>query len=325
MKTKTNRIIAFLLIVLLICGLFAAYWFWWIPYRELSKGKLAILGSSGSDPGIYLMDPLLHTWRHLPTDNLSPSHIAWSPDGKNIAFTYYYAGRVGDAERGIAILNLADMKTSRVYVAPSYNDFVNLVAWTPDGHALIFDINEPRFLSSLTIIKKLDLQSGEMRSITLSSNNTQTDILPFLGDLENLAIAQNGDYVIADPESGIYIASPNLEDIQHISDSTNFFLTPDGKEITIFCNQILLCNYDTATEVVSQTSFEILPLPDLRDGNWSYDEKDLVYLSGYGRDDNPQYIMLLDTRTNRNYTIYVSHPGNLGSFFIGQLAWYSAK
>ena len=319
-----------ILITLVAIGLIVAGILWWIPFKELSKGQLAIIGVSNSGPSVYLLDPDFRSWHRLPTNNLYPRHIAWSPDGQNIAFTYS-ASNDNDPNNvlGVAILSLNTMQTKKVYIANS-NETLNVVTWSLDGQSLIFDIYKNNVL---TAFQWLDIVTGKLRSIPFPKN-----IQPQYFGINHLEVAQNNDYIIGGSD-GIFIASPNLENLQlvtEVGDLDGFFLTPDGKEITTPCNQSPWCNYDIKTNQL--TNFYPGDLSDygiFRAGNWSHDEEDIVYLSGGGGEGDPQYIRLLDTRINRTYTIYKfpHYTFNPLDILVGrspfnvlgvsQLAWYS--
>lgn len=293
--------------------------FIWKPFSIINKGKLAVIGDSSLGTSIYLLNPFFRLWHRVTPQDLQPFHMAWSPDGKSIAFTYS-TGKQDDAQQGIAILKLENMETERVYIAPS-DEYLNLVVWTPDGHALIFDVNEQGHLTSF---QKLDLQNNELQSIPIpSSNLTQIEKWSYLQDM---IITKDDNYVIADSHDSIYITSPDFEIIRHIADGTDFFLTPDGRNITIFCYQNTFCNYNLNTNEVAQISFGTPPYPELKNGGWSYDGKDMIYLSGYGGEGDSQYIILLDTSNKKYYTVNEIPWGLfMDRINIWQMAWYSAK
>ena len=102
-----------IIIVLVIIALIIAGALWWIPFHELSKGQLAIIGYSNSGPSLYLLNPLFRSWRRLPTDNLFPWRMAWSPNGEKIAFTYSTSNDNEADVVGIAILDLENMETQK--------------------------------------------------------------------------------------------------------------------------------------------------------------------------------------------------------------------
>jgi len=220
------------------------------------------------------------------------------------------------------MLNLENMETEKLYVAPSNEDLDNL-AWTPDGQSLVFDIHENYFL---TAFQKLVILTGKLQSISVPENT-----LPKYFGAEHLEIDQNNDYIIEG--SGGYIASPDLKNFRMFTPNTvedlgGFFLTPDRKEITTFCGQAALCNYNIDTNKLTEAYNGKLTSEccAVTDGNWSYDEKDVVYLVSGGESD-PQYIILLDTQTKQNYTIYKFYYKaiELGPVDVRQLTWYSAK
>ncbi len=313
MKQWAKILITLFAIVLIVAGTL-----WWIPFHELSKGQLAIIGETNSSRSIYLLNPVFRSWRRLSTGNLYPHHIAWSPDGKKIAFTYSISNpniSLYDLPvTGIAILNLENGQTQQVYIPPS-KETLDAVTWSLDGQSLVFDVWEN---TALTAIRKLNIQTGNIQS-TAFLKSLQP---PYFG-IDHLEVTQNNAYVMGG--SGIYIASPSLKDLRPIRASGflgGFFLTPDEKEITIACSQSDLCSYSIDTAEPTKTYPGVLTnYGNLSGGNWSYDERDVVYLLQGGGEEQPQYIMLVDIQNNRNYIVYKQQNG----FVIWQLAWYSAK
>jgi hypothetical protein len=316
MKLWHKTIIALVIIALIIAGAL-----WWIPFHELSKGQLAIIGYSNSGPSLYLLNPLFRSWSRLQTDNLFPWRMAWSPNGEKIAFTYSTSNDNEADVVGVAILDLEKMETQEVYIAPS-NEGLNVVTWTLDGHSLVFDVYENNVL---TAFRNLDIVTGKLQSIPFPQS-----IQPQYFSVNHLEVAQNNDYVIGGLD-GIYIAPPNLGNLNpvtEIGDIDGFFLTSDRKEITTPCAQSTLCNYSIDTNKLTKTYRGVLPdYGTFFAGNWSYDEKDVVYLSGGGGEGDPQYIVLVDTQNQQNYTIYKFQDEiiGLGPTGVSQLAWYSEK
>ncbi len=150
-----HKIVIALIIAQAIILLIVGGTLWWIPYHELSRGQLAIVdySSNSSTSGIYLFNPLFRSWRRLPTANLYPYNIAWSPDGKKLAFTYSLSSADDAHLMGIAILTLQNMQTQQVYSSPS-NESLNGLTWSPDGHSLVFDVYEN---NTLTAFQELDI------------------------------------------------------------------------------------------------------------------------------------------------------------------------
>ncbi|HUI87279.1 MAG TPA: hypothetical protein VLX61_01015 [Anaerolineales bacterium] len=329
MKRWHKILISLVVVALIITGIP-----WWIPFHELNEGQLAIIGESNSGRGIFLLNPLFRTWRPLPTNNLYPWYIAWSPDGQKIAFTY---STVNDDDPesavGLAILDLENMETEKVYVKPS-NERLNLVTWSPDGQILIFDVYEGNALTP-TAFRRLDLITGKLQSIPYPKS-IQPPYVPF----NQIDIDQNNDYVIGGWD-GTYIAPPDLQNLRLVGEFGNdFFLTPDGKDIIISCYQSVYCYYNVDTNKVTEIfpggyashDFGVVRVSGA--GNWPSDERDLVYLARGGEGD-PSYIRLLDTQFNLDYPIYKFPHHYIHANFLGeswfdtlgilQLAWYSKK
>lgn len=184
------------------------------------------------------------------------------------------------------------METEKLYVAPS-NEFLDNLAWTPDGQSLAFITEENSFV---TTFQKLDIRARKLQSISVPENT----LLEYFG-AKYFKIAPNNDYIIEG--RGGYIASPDLKNFHMftadtVEDLGGFFLTPDRREITTFCEQATLCNYNIGSNKLTEVYNGKLTSECciVTDDNWSYDEKDVVYLVSGGEGD-PQYIILLDTQT----------------------------
>ncbi|HUI87289.1 MAG TPA: hypothetical protein VLX61_01065 [Anaerolineales bacterium] len=313
MQPQHRIVLAFVIIILIVGGAL-----WWIPFHDLSKGQLAIIGETNGGRSIYLLNPVFRSWHRLPTSNLNPYHIAWSPDGKKIAFTYSINNpniSLYDLPvTGIAIMNLENGQTQQLYRPPS-NETLDAVTWSPDGQSLVFDVWEN---AALTAIRKLNIQTGNIQS-TAFPKSLQP---PYFG-VDHLEAAQNNDYVIGG--SGIYIAPSDLKDLRPLREPGylgSFFLTPDEKEITIACSQSDFCSYSIDTGELTKTyPGALTDYGYLGGGNWSYDEKDVVYLLNGGGEEDPQYIMLADIEMKAKYVIYKQQMG----FVVWQLAWCSAN
>ena len=320
MKRWLKILIALLGIVLVVAGIL-----WWIRFYELGKGQLAVIGLSVSDPdlgyGIYLFDPIHRSWRELPTDDLFPWYLAWSPDGKKIAFTYSMdSTRDFNPLVGIAILNLENMETKKVYISPS-DEFLNVVTWSLDGQSLIFDVYKKGAKNSALIaFQSLDTEAGKLHSIPFPQN-----IQPQYFGINHLEVAQNNDYVIGG-SNGLYIAPPNLEKLDQITKSIDgFSLTPDRTEITTLCAPSSLCNYSVDTKNITKKYYSnFSDYGVIAAGNWSYNQKAMIYLAESGEGD-PQYIMLLDTLSHMNFPIYKHQSVDIGPIYVWRLAWYSVK
>ena len=331
MKLWHKIIIALAIIALIIAGVL-----WWIPFHELSKGKLAIIGDTNSGRSIYLLDPLHRSWRRLPTDNLYPWYITWSPDGQKIAFTYSTSNdNDPDNVLGIAILNTENMRTQKVYIARS-NEGLNVVTWTPDGQSLVFDVYEN---NNLTAFQKLDTQTGKLQLIPFPQN-----IQPQYFEIRHLEIAQNNDYVMGGWD-GTYTAPPDLKNLHLVTavgEIADFSITPDRKDIITYCgDQSFYCYYDVDTNKATKIYPEGYDYHDLgifrisATGSWPSDEKDVIDLGlGEGEGDTSP-MWLTDTQLNLEYQIdkfphhYIMINLWGGSWFDSlyalQLAWYSGK
>ena len=111
MKLRLKIVIGLVIVLLIVGGVWGWISFHEIPLRELSKGQPAIIGGSDSGNSIYLFNPRFRSWRRLPTNNLFPGRMAWSPDGKKIAFTFSTSDASNATTAGIAMLNLENMET----------------------------------------------------------------------------------------------------------------------------------------------------------------------------------------------------------------------
>jgi hypothetical protein len=58
-------------------------------------------------------------------------------------------------------------------------------------------------------------------------------------------------------------------------------------------------------------------------GDWSYDEKDMIYQWLGGGEGDPEYIMLVDIQNKQKFTIDKVQRGFGPN--LRQIAWYSAR
>jgi len=307
-------IIIFVIILLIIIGIF-----WLVPYRELKKGQLAAIGYSNTLPSvatIYLFNPLSRTWRQLPTDNLFPHYIAWSPDGKEIAFTYSNKSSTDTPPTGIAILSLENMQTRSIYFS-STNEKLNVVTWQPDGQSIVFDVYES---NTIKAIKKIDINTNKIETTFFPKIEQPNNF-----SINHIEITKNNDYIIGSAD-GIFISPANISKLFLVSspgEIEGYFLTPDRMGITIPCEKSALCTYSIENDEMTKMYDGTLPgFGVLTSGNWSYDMNDAVYLL-QGALGEPTYIALVDIQSRQSYIIY-KFKKNYGPI-LWQIIWSSAK
>jgi Tol biopolymer transport system component len=108
--------------------------------------------------------------------SVEPKHVAWSPDGKKIAFEAWRLKAEGDRKlRGIAIIN--DLTSVRSQVTPETVETVQCMIpagpeglpqnprWSPDGSRLLFEVERPDGKHDLWLINadgtnKINLTKG---------------------------------------------------------------------------------------------------------------------------------------------------------------------
>jgi len=122
----------------------------WSPDGERLALSLWEVGANSSYVGFHLIDPRTGTDRHIPAKDMvsrfgciAPRYLAWSPDGKLLAYTCQGLDNPVSDQPG-AIYTVRPDGTGRRLIAPgplaAYSP-----TWSPDGKRLAFSTGESPF------------------------------------------------------------------------------------------------------------------------------------------------------------------------------------
>lgn len=308
MKRRLVTIIVVLTIVLVSISLF------WRPYLEIYNGRLAVIGMDQSgNTRIYFLYPYINRFEPQTPSNMTPFFMAWSPNGKALAFVYSILSP--EREGGIALLNAENGQIDKLYVFPQDETYYNVLAWAPDGQSILFDVYKD---GHLIAFQKLDLKTKVTISIDIPEEiQTWTRINSFsFSKQEKFTVESNGY---------IYIISQDMAKADLLTKGADLFLTPNGNTLNFFCHreQWSLCRFDLDDGQFLENPIKGNFLGGIgTNANWSWDERYLVYLKVAGESD-PHYILMFDAKSEKTYQIY----NGLWSdrIIINQIAWYSKK
>jgi eukaryotic-like serine/threonine-protein kinase len=139
-----------------------------------------------------------------------PRQLAWSPDGKQIAFSHYgEAGVMSD----IDIFDLGNKKVHRL--GTFKNDFVYQIQWMPDGRALIEVFAHKGSSVQRNQIGWISARGGDPQPITRDTNSYRT--LTISADGKSVATVQTKATHELDLVSGASVVTPALRDAQNLS------------------------------------------------------------------------------------------------------------
>jgi len=105
--------------------------------------------------------------RQLTDAPLNPQHLAWSPDGEQLAVTYNtrFSGLVDEEQR----VGLLDIESGELTLISDPDRHASLAAFSPDGRSLAYFMDRADDLRAYLNLKDLfirDLRDGETRNLT---------------------------------------------------------------------------------------------------------------------------------------------------------------
>jgi Tol biopolymer transport system component len=142
---------------------------------EVGKYRLLSANLDGNDEKVLLIAPA--------PGNSSPTFLAWSPDGKQIAFT---EPPTDDALSAISLFNFNDNKVERL--ATFQNKSIKELKWPPDGSGIIVDYQQAGANFQRAQIGFLPAAGGALQPITRDTNSYRT--LTLSADGKTMATVQ---------------------------------------------------------------------------------------------------------------------------------------
>jgi len=213
---------------------------------ETAKYRLLSANLDGSDEKVLYIAPL--------QDGMA-RWLAWSPDGKEIAFPAY---RPGNALGGI---NLFDLNTGKIQTLPFADKMLSEVTWSSGGDGLfvIYQQKGPNF--NRRQIGYVALADGQLRPISRDTNSYAT--LSLSADGKTLATVQRkvvGNFYVLPGEGS---TSADLSPIASGGEHIQFFnWTADGGLLTSDLSQLVRMNANgnNPSQLVSDPAANILSL-----------------------------------------------------------------
>ena len=191
--------------------------------NDPDPGKLRFLSSKidGSDEKVLYIAPL----------TFLPRWLAWSPDGKRIAYPDKAPGTFG-------ALGIFDLDTAKAKTLIFTDQFISALQWSTSGDGLFVIYNQKGPDLTRGQIGFLSLADGHVHPISRDTNSYST--LTLSSDGETLATVQqkavSSFFVLPGEGSTSPTATPVLVGAEHIS---NFNWTPDGKLLTTDFTQLV--------------------------------------------------------------------------------------
>ncbi|HXY08912.1 MAG TPA: protein kinase [Terriglobales bacterium] len=181
---------------------------------ETGKYRLLSANLDGSDEKVLYIEPL----------NYLPRWLAWSPDGKKIAYPNVPAGAFG----GITEF---DLKSGAVETRSFADKYISTLRWSTSGDGLFVTYVQKGPNLGRSQIGFVALSDGQVRPISRDTNSYST--LAFSGDGKTLATVQQKAvtnlFVLPGEGSSNPVASPLLVNGESIG---SFNWTADGNLLT---------------------------------------------------------------------------------------------
>ena len=183
--------------------------------NDPETGKWRILSAKvdGSD------EKVLHIF---PLDYL-PRWVAWSPDGKQLAYPDHVAGQFG-------AISLFDINSSKVRTITLPDKFVETMQWAKDGEGLFVTYHQKGPASTRQQIGFFSMSDGEIRPISRDTNSYSS--VAIAGDGKTIATVQQKPFsslLLLPADGNSANASPVVVEGESIS---NFNWTSDDNLLT---------------------------------------------------------------------------------------------
>jgi len=178
---------------------------------DVGKFRLLMANPDGSDEAIlYFGD--------IRKEDV-PRNLAWSPDGKQIAYGHF-------GEPGVmSDIDVFDLGNKRVHRLDTFkNDFIYEIQWMPDGHSLIVVFAHKGSSVQRNQIGWISARGGDPQPITRDTNSYHT--LTISADGKTVATVQTKVIHELDLVSGASVVTATLPDAQNLS---AFDWSADGK------------------------------------------------------------------------------------------------
>jgi serine/threonine protein kinase len=185
-----------------------------IRRHDPDEGSFSLLTSNpdGADEKIVATGPL----------SLQPNLVAWTPDGRQIAFTLTGPGQ------GTVAIQLLDLPSSKVRSLARFDDLpLESMVWSPDRRGLLVSFRKNLGFAARSQVGFISYPEGQFRTITNDTDNYGTVTLS--GDGKALATVQRRvtQTLYLMPAAGFSGAPPNPSPAQS-KDAAMFGWATDG-------------------------------------------------------------------------------------------------
>ena len=165
------------------------YWHAWGRWSPDTKRIVAMTGENSSTacPSEMVVFDVYGTNRRLLGCG---AHVAWSPDGKKIAFSYMPRGEIGDLTTHIYVMDVDG--TNPLQLTDNLGDIDDTPSWSPDGNRIYFGSNRNDPTKNNPEIYCVKSDGTELKQVTFTPNgySTSPSISP---DGKYMAFVSNRD------------------------------------------------------------------------------------------------------------------------------------
>jgi serine/threonine protein kinase len=203
------------------------------------------------------------TFASGPSSSLS-SAVAWSPDGKQIAFA------MPTFEGALSVIQIQDVPSAKVKTLSRFNNVqLNDLAWLPDARGLIATYQQNATLYARSQVALVSEPAGEFRPITRDTNNYQT--LTLSADGRTLATVQQRatQTFYALPATGFTGNTPNPAPAQ-VKDSLFFDWAGNGTLYFDDVDSLVRMSTDGGgkTNLLNDSAAQIIQPTSCQDGRY---------------------------------------------------------
>ena len=234
----------------------------YIRDNDPDPGKYRLLAANldGTDEAVLRIAQANH--------GTDPTHVSWSPDGRQIAYSYISSGAA------LSYVESFDLSSKQVRTLASLpNNFVFELKWLPGGRSLLIDYSTRAHLEQGQI--GLLSTDGKVRPITRDTNRYNTLTLSLDGRIAATVQVKTTRALglIAAPSSS---QSSTMSPLPQVSDSREVEWTPDGKLLVSDGEKItrMDANGQNATLLLGDTDAGIVNLSTCADQyivfTWAY-------------------------------------------------------
>lgn len=266
LRKKARNTLLFTLAFLLLLLLNQYGTFYWRV-----NNNLAVIASNGRDYAVYLFK--WFRFERLTPEDVNSYYFRWSPDGRELAYSYRY--KENDTHDYIAILNIDKQDVLATIEFDDLSDF----AWSPDGTSLLVVAIDKVGNRSLYLY---DRDTGILSSMKINFAGVATDLDWEIG---NFPLVRECVQEQTAKRCSIYALRNNLSTKEYITDGDGVSWVDKDKFIVSRYyednfNPTLIFFFTSDGEIIKQAT------TDLEISGAELDRDYLIYFT-YTRDNLP--------------------------------------